>query len=232
MPHRGMTETSGGSSGGFVRYASVSHPIEREATGSQGNPVRPAQGDEPHGLSRSGLPRAAEAARPHRLDRPYGRQHRPHRGDQERQIPVAFGPVVRCSSGHGVQGRGDRLEIPHAQSQAGRHRPQRQEFQDGDDRAGRAGGLAGAHSQHERDRRSADGDADARRRPPLHHLHQRRSSFRLRQGRPHRAGHPDRVRHQRSAHLVNRSSRSQIQPAAPRARGAARAERQIHRLFG
>ena len=36
----------------------------------------------------------------------------------------------------------------------------------------------------------------ARRQPSLHHLHQRRSLIRLRQGRPHPAGHPDRVRRQ------------------------------------
>ena len=35
----------------------------------------------------------------------------------------------------------------------------------------------------------ADGDADARRQPPLHHLHQRRPAVRLRQGRPDPAGH-------------------------------------------
>ena len=208
-------------SGGFARYASVSHPVEREAPGSQGDPVRSAQGHEPHGLPRPGLPRAAEKARPHRLDRPHGRQHRPHRGNQGRQIPVAPRAGVRGASGDGVQGRSDRLAGAPAQPQAERHHPQRQELQDGDDRAGRPRRLARAHPQHERDRRSADGNAHARRQPPLHHLHQRRSLIRLRQGRPHPAGHPDRVRRRRPVHLGDRSPRPQIQPAAPRARGAA-----------
>ena len=35
-------------------------------------------------------------------------------------------------------------------------------------------------SQHESDRRPADGDARARREPPLHNMHQRRSPIRLR----------------------------------------------------
>ena len=73
-----------------------------------------------------------------------------------------------------------------------------------DDRAGRTGGLVHAYPQHERDRRPADGHAHARRQPPLHHLHQRRPAVRLRQGRPHPAGHPDRVRR----HAIRRAGRS------------------------
>ncbi len=99
------------------------------------------------------------------------------------------GTAAEARSDHVVQGRGDRPETAAAQSRSGRDHPRGQELQGGDHRAGRAGGLVHADPQHERDRRPAHGHADARRQPPLHHLHQWRPPVRLRQGRPDPAGH-------------------------------------------
>ena len=76
------------------------------------------------------------------------------------------------------------------------------------------------------------GNAHARRQPPLHDLHQWRSPVRLRQGRPHRAGHSHRVRPHRPGYLGDRSPWPQIQPAAPRLGGATRPDREVPGLFG
>jgi len=59
------------------------------------------------------------------------------RGNKGRQVLRAFRRSVRSAGGHVVQRRADRLASAHAQSQAERHHPQRQELQDGDNRAGR-----------------------------------------------------------------------------------------------
>ena len=183
-----------------------------EPAGPQDHPCCPAQGAQPHSLPRPCVPGAAEAARHYRVDRPSGRQHRPHRGDPERQIPVPSRHSRPGGRDYGVQGRGDRLEVVAAQARSGRDHPRGQEFQGGDCRTGRPGGLVHPDPQHERDRRLGHGNAHARRQPPLHDLHQWRSPVRLRQGRPNPAGYSHRVRRHRPIHLGDRGPRPQVQP--------------------
>ena len=210
----------------------VSDQIGNEPAGSEGYPLRPAADAEPRRRALPRVPRAAEAARRRRMDRPSGRQHRPHRGDPERTRPVPPGAASEAQVTMTFKDVATALKLLLPNRDQGEIIHAAKNFKvvtAGPDELvvwftqtlnmSETAGLQMGTPMPDGSRRYTTCTNGG----PL---------FVSCQGRPDPAGHADRVRRHRSGHLGDRGPRPQVQPAPPRPRGAACADDEVAGLLG
>ena len=159
----------------------------------QDHPVGDGAASRVCGLAASGLPRASQGAQPRRAAQGPRRGDRPLVRDPRRQGDVGQRAARGCRGHACLQDRRDRRRSAHAADQLARSDQRAEGFQAHRRRAGGSHQLVRADHHDEPERRLEDRHAACRRHDALLQHDQRRTGFRLRQGRQDRPHDADRL---------------------------------------
>ena len=178
-----------------------------------------------------GVPRAAEGAQLRRPDHDARRGDRPLVRVPQRQDQVALRPAPEARRQADVQERRDRRRAADAADQLAQPDQRAEGFRPHRRRAGRPHQLVRADADDEPVGRPEDRHQARRRHHALLQHDQRRPGVRLRQGRQDRAHDADRPHRGRRRVVDHRGQGPEAHAAAQDHAGAARAEREVDRLF-